>query len=210
MDIIHHRINDLKTLSKIPLNHGIEVDVRYHQDELILNHDPFNHNKKKENTLNQLLSQWECKGPLILNIKSEGIEQACIKSMEKYKVKNWFFLDMSVPFLVSYSNKVHQKKIKGLSPDNLAVRFSDKEPIEFALAFKDKIKWVWIDYFTTFPLTNEVFMILKNAQFKICLVSPEIQEKSILSTNQLLELCKNFEIDAICTKNPEIWENFKN
>ena len=56
MEIIHHRINDLSKLDRIPLNDGIEVDVRYHQDELILNHDPFKKKKKKETTLNHLLN----------------------------------------------------------------------------------------------------------------------------------------------------------
>ena len=42
MQIIHHRVNNISQLNQIPFNHGVEVDVRYHQDHLILNHDPFN------------------------------------------------------------------------------------------------------------------------------------------------------------------------
>lgn len=208
MQIIHHRVNNISQLENIPLNHGIELDVRYHEDQLILCHDPFNHNKNKETKLNELMSKWKCKGPIILNLKSEGIEDACIKIMKKYNVNNWFFLDMSIPFLVNYSDKVYKKQIKDLSQDNLAIRFSDKEPLEFALSFKGKIKWVWIDYFSRFPLTKDTFLKLKGAKFKVCLVSPDIKSKSIISSQQLIELCKNFEIDAVCTKDPNIWRNF--
>ena len=29
MIIIHHRINTIKDLEKVPQNHGVEIDVRY-------------------------------------------------------------------------------------------------------------------------------------------------------------------------------------
>ena len=209
MQIIHHRVNSISQLNKIPLNHGIEVDVRYHEDQLILNHDPFNHHKNEETDFDDFLSKYKCKGPIILNLKSEGIEQKCINYMQKYKIDNWFFLDMSIPLLISYSNKAYQKKIKGLCPDNLCIRFSDMEPIDLALSFEGKIKWVWIDYFSSFPLTIETFYILKKAKFRICLVSPEIQLNSFFSIQKLLKTFKNMEIDAVCTKDPKIWEDLK-
>ena len=40
---VAHRINDLESLKKIPKNYGIELDIRYHKNELILHHEPFNH-----------------------------------------------------------------------------------------------------------------------------------------------------------------------
>ncbi len=209
MQIIHHRVNNISQLNQIPFNHGVEVDVRYHQDHLILNHDPFNHHKNQETNFNDFLSKFKCKGPLILNLKSEGIEQACINYMDKHKVKNWFFLDMSIPLLIQYSNKAYQKISKGICPDNLAVRFSDKEPIEFALSFKGKVGWVWIDYFSILPFKKDTFSKLKKAKFKICIVSPEIQKNPFIDSLKFLKICENFEIDAVCTKDPDIWKNFK-
>ena len=161
MIIINHRINSLLKLKEIPLKHGIEIDVRYHKDDLILNHDAFNHHITKSTKLKDLLIMWNNFGPIILNLKSEGIEDACMKMMEKYKVKNWFFLDMSMPILVKYSDKAKKKEFKYFSPENLSVRFSDREPIEYALSFKGKASWVWVDYFSHFPL-NEKNVILLN------------------------------------------------
>lgn len=209
MLIIHHRINNLKSLGELPINHGIEVDVRYHENDLILQHDPFDHHIQNKTKLIDLLDKWKSFGPLILNLKSEGIEEACIKAMGKYKVKNWFFLEMSMPYLVNYSDKAFRKEIKGFSSENLAVRFSDREPIEYALSFKDKAKWVWVDYFSNFPLNKKTILLLKKANFKICLVSPELQKDSIFSTNQIAKMCLDLNIDAVCTKDPDIWIKVK-
>lgn len=194
-------------LDSLPKSHGIEIDVRYHNNALILHHDPFNHHTENNTELKDLLSKWKNSGPIIVNLKSEGIEKACIEMMVAYKIKNWFFLDMSMPFFVKYSNKVFKNQIFGFSKENLAVRFSDKEPLEYALSFKDKVAWVWIDYFDEFPLNKKNILLLKDANFKICLVSPELQQDSIFETAELVEMCSGFDIAAVCTKNPKFWIN---
>ena len=102
---------------------------------------------------------------LILNIKSEGIEEEVLRLVKKYNVADYFFLDTSIPFMVKYINKGWTK---------FAVRFSEHEPLELALKFKDKVEWVWVDCFTQLPLNNESYTQLKK-HFKICLVSPELQ-----------------------------------
>ena len=205
MIIIQHRVNNLEDYKKVPFHHGIEVDVRYHENNLILNHNPFDHHTQKNIKLLDLLKKWSNKGPLVLNLKSEGIEDVCIESMRTYKIKNWFFLDMSMPYFVNYAEKAFNKRIKYFSPDNLAVRFSDKEAIEYALSFQNKATWVWVDYFKEFPLNKKNYLLLKRKNFKICLVSPEIQKNSILEPGELFEICSDFQIDAVCTKKPELW-----
>ena len=207
MIIIHHRINSIRDLKRVQNTNGIEVDVRYHENELILEHDPYEHHNKKNTCLKDLLVRWNNRGPIILNLKSEGIEDECINIMKEFEVNNWFFLDMSMPMLVKYSDLAHKRIPGGFSPNNLAVRFSDREPIEYALAFKNKVKWVWVDYFDDFPLNKKTFLLLKSASFKICLVSPELQKKSCLNYIEFAKICSNFDIDAICTKKPEFWLN---
>ena len=205
MIIIQHRVNNLTDYKNISSAYGIEVDVRYHENNLILNHDPFDHHTQKNIKLSDLLKKWSNKGPLVLNLKSEGIEDVCIEAMRTYKIKNWFFLDMSMPYFVNYAEKAFNKRIKYFSPDNLAVRFSDKEAIEYALSFQNKATWVWVDYFKEFPLNKKNYLLLKRKNFKICLVSPEIQKNSILEPGELFEICSDFQIDAVCTKKPELW-----
>ena len=74
MIIINHRVNKIKDLKKIPFNHGIEIDVRYHKNQLILNHDAFNHHNSKNTQLSEQLNKCELTVPIILNLKSAGIE----------------------------------------------------------------------------------------------------------------------------------------
>ena len=105
MIIIQHRVNKLEDYKKVPFPHGIEVDVRYHKNNLILNHDPFDHHTQENIKLSDLLKKWSNKGPLVLNLKSEGIEDVCIEAMRTYKIKNWFFLDMKMPYFVIYDEK---------------------------------------------------------------------------------------------------------
>ena len=109
MIIIHHRINSVRDLKRVQDTNGIEVDVRYHENELILEHDPYEHHNKKNTSLKDLLVRWNNSGPIILNLKSEGIEDECIKIMEEYGINNWFFLDMSMPILVKYSDLAHKR-----------------------------------------------------------------------------------------------------
>ena len=205
MLIIQHRVNNLTDYKNISSAYGIEVDVRYHKNDLILSHDPFDHHNRKNDKLIDLLKIWSNEGPLVLNLKSEGIENLCIEAIRRYEIKNWFFLDMSMPYFIKYSEEAYAKRIKNFSAENLAVRFSDKEPIEYALSFENKASWIWVDYFKDFPLNRENYFLLKRKNFKICLVSPEIQKKPFLKTKDLVEICSNLKIDAVCTKIPDLW-----
>lgn len=42
---IAHRINTLEQLQQVPLKYGIELDIRYHENSLVLHHDPFHHHE---------------------------------------------------------------------------------------------------------------------------------------------------------------------
>ena len=206
MIYINHRINTIAQLKKVPLQNGIELDIRYHENELILQHDPFHHHQNNPEKFDCLLKEWNHQGPMILNIKTEGIEQICIDLMNKYKIKNWFFLDLSMPYFAIYAEKTRNNEIIGFSLDNLAVRFSEREPIEYALSFKDKSGWVWVDCFTYLPMNKNIYERLKEAKFKICLVSPELQKHSIKQIKQFKQQIEGLDIDAVCTKRPDLWK----
>jgi hypothetical protein len=66
-----------------------------------------------------------------------------------------------------------------------------------------------VDCFTKFSLSEEDAVSLKNAGFKLCLVSPELQgrnaEIEIPALVSLLRV-RNIEADAVCTKRPDLWE----
>ncbi len=206
MQIIHHRVNTLEQLKNLPLSDGAEIDIRYHENELILHHDSFHHHEDRPISLNSFLKAWNHLGPLILNLKCEGVEEMCIELMNFFKVRNWFFLDMSMPYFVRYSNLSNDKSSINFDNSNLAVRFSDYEPIEYAISFQGKVKWVWVDSFHNFPLSIPKYKKLKDNKFKLCLVSPELQG---FNKNEILNMKSkivDMSIDAVCTKYPELWK----
>ena len=157
MEIIIHRINSIKKLKKIPNNFGIEIDLRTYKSKIILNHEPF----KDGDTLENFLRYYN-HGTLVLNIKDNGIEDKVIKQVMKAKIKSFFLLDVEFPYIFK-SIKNKQK--------NIAIRFSEKEPIESAKLFQNNFKWLWIDTLTKLPLDKNNIKVIKN--FKSCVVCPE-------------------------------------
>ena len=89
-----------------------------------------------------------------------------------------------------------------------AVRISEYENIETALSLSGMVDWIWVDCFNHFPLNNEDANRLKNAGFKLCIVSPELQGRS--DHKYIKEFRSNIELlgingDAVCTKYPDLW-----
>ena len=192
--IICHRKNTIKQLIDTPTEYGVEIDVRSYNNRIILNHDPMKSGEFLDNWLRKYNHKF-----LIINIKEEGLEKYIIKILKNKKIKDFFFLDQSFPFLIKTLNS---------NETRCAIRFSEYEDIRTINNLKKKINWVWVDHFSKFPLNKSTSDNLKKKKIKICIVSPEIVIKT--SVNSLKKLKnsiqkKNIHIDAVCTKNPEIW-----
>jgi hypothetical protein len=187
MIFISHRINTIKELMETPTHCGVEIDLRDDLDgEIYLHHDPF----KKGNYFKDFLTNFK-HSLLILNIKSEGIEFEVLNLLNKHKITNYFFLDSSFPMII---------KLIKLEVDNIALRYSEYENINIFKTLKDKVKWAWIDSFDNLSLKPNDYDFLKN-NFKLCLVSPELQNNSdkINNFKKIINDSK-FEFDAVCSK----------
>ena len=167
-EFICHRINKIDELQNIDNQFGSEIDLRddHITGKIILSHDPYIQGDFFEEYLKVYNHN-----TLILNIKSERIEIECLKLLEKYRINNFFFLDSSFP-MIYLLNKEYNN-------NNIACRFSEHEPIEQFLTISDKVKYLWVDCFTKFPLTHEIYKKIKLCGYdiKICLVSPELQKQ---------------------------------
>jgi hypothetical protein len=190
MQIVQHRVNTITALNDTPTHYGVEFDIRDKYDELIIEHDAF----KTGTEFNTYLAAYT-HDLMIANVKAEGIENKIINELSNYQIDNYFLLDVSLPYIVKLSNQGFTK---------MAIRFSEYEPIQLAQQFIGKCDWVWVDCFSTFPLTMEMYEILK-PHFKICLVSPELQAMPIDQIQVLRKTVQNMEIDAVCTKRPDLW-----
>ena len=188
---IRHRINTVKDLETVPVTMGIEIDIRYEGSKLILQHDPYKNGEYFEDLLKKYKHSF-----IILNVKNEGVEEETLRLVNAYGVKDYFFLDLSFPAIIKLSKK---------GENNIAVRFSEYEPLEQTLLLKNIAKWVWVDCFNKMPLDNFAYERLKN-DFKLCIVSPDLQGYSSGKISEHRNMLKDFKIDAVCTKTPHLWE----
>ena len=195
MILISHRRNTLDSLKATPCKYGVEVDIRSYGDKLVIHHDPFIEGE----SFNEWIAAYQ-HGTLILNVKEEGLEARLISLMQSHGIDDYFFLDQSFPFLVKWSKQGEHR---------CAVRVSEFESIETALTLAGKVDWVWVDCFNRFPLNHMDAQRLKDAGFKLCLVSPELQGRDAETEIPLLQQLLNeldIQVDAVCTKRPELWE----
>ncbi len=194
MHYIAHRVNTLAALRELPREFGVEIDLRDHGNRLILEHDPFTDGEDFEPYAAEYRH-----GTMILNVKSERIEHRCLEVLEKHGIKNYFFLDSSFPMINLLARDGNP---------NSALRFSEFEGLDTIMNMRGRVDWVWVDCFTRLPITPEIRDTLKDAGFKICLVSPELQGRpdDIPTYREQLHE-EGIVFDAICTKvhNIETW-----
>ena len=105
-----------------PIEFGVEIDVRSYNNKIVLNHDLM----RDGETLNNWIKKFNHKF-LIINIKEEGLEKYIRKILKKKKIKEFFFLDQSFPFLVKTINSKEKR---------CAVRFSEYEDIKTIINLK--------------------------------------------------------------------------
>lgn len=193
MQIISHRRNTIADLSDTKSSFGVEIDIRSFAGNLILNHDPF---------VNAcLFSDWlpyYNHELLVLNIKEEGLEDSILSLLQKFSISDYFFLDQSMPYLIKTVTSGNK---------NTALRYSEYESIESLFLLRNLVSWVWIDYFTHFPINPDSYRRIHNLGFKTCLVSPELQGHNLSVMYSLISTIKkhNYSFNAVCTKYPDIW-----
>lgn len=174
MLIITHRINTIKELANVPNTYGVEIDVRHDNrtGRLYLHHDPQTAGKGLEECadLETYLAAFR-QAFIVINVKEAGIEGKIIELAAQYSVSpdRYFLLDVEFPF---FYGATRGTRADGLQTKSIAVRYSEAEPLEMALAQKGFVDWVWIDTNTCLPLDeNTGAELAKN--FKTCLVSPD-------------------------------------
>ena len=192
MIIVAHRVNKLELLKKIPKTYGIEIDLRGYNKKIVLNHEPFQNGITFENFLKYYNHKL-----LVVNIKEAGIEKEAIKSLKKFKIKNYFLLDVEQPFIWSSE----KKKFK-----NIAIRFSESENILNSKQYIGKFNWIWIDTKTKLPINKTNYKLVK--RYKSCLVCPERwgRPEDIKKYKKIIKQNK-FEISAVMTdfKYAKLW-----
>lgn len=193
MEFIRHRINTRADLATVDPAHGVELDLRDRGERLILAHDPFSDGEDFADYLRDYRH-----GTMILNIKSERIEERVLAELAAAgTVREYFFLDCSFPMI---------RHLVARGEARIAVRYSEFEPLENVLAVAGQVEWVWVDCFTRMPLDAEAYSRIKDAGFKLCAVSPELQKRAVETIPAYRTELAPYPMDAICTKRPDLWQ----
>lgn len=198
MQYIAHRVNTVELLQKIPEEYGVELDLRDSGSRLILAHDPFCGGEDFEEYCRHYRH-----GTMICNIKSERIEEKVQAVLAARHIDDYFFLDSSFPMIF---------RLTRFGERRFAVRFSEFEGIDTVLALKHQVDWVWVDCFTHLPIDAAGCQAMRQAGFKLCLVSPDLQgrpEDIEVYRRRLAE--ENMVFDAVCAKyqNIPFWGSLK-
>jgi len=194
--IVNHRVNTINHLIEVDRTEGIEIDIRNWKTNLILNHEPFTDGVKFVDWLK------ECKNPLlILNVKSEGLEDKVIEAIKSSGfLGEYFFLDQSFPFLV--------RTLKNGLSDS-AVRVSEYESPECLRNLSNK--WVWIDSHTgNWDFLASAIIVAKETSKKICIASPELHGRAAeYEIGEIKKILAELDYlpEAVCTKSPELWKS---
>ena len=197
MEYIIHRVNNFDKLSKVNKDYGVEVDVIYEKNQLLLKHSPFDTSSGLV-SLEDFLKVYDNKR-IIINVKTSGIEEKIINITKKYS-DNFLLLDVEFPFIVkNYKN----------CGKYLMLRISRYESINDLQYFKNYIDWIWLDTYQSFEF-NKDFINLLNL-FNICLVSIERWDENYNISNFINEVRDlDLNIKAVMTDEKKVkdWENF--
>jgi hypothetical protein len=197
---IAHRINSTIELSELDANFGAEIDLRECGGDIYIHHDPF----VKGDSFIDYIKKYS-HSTLILNIKCDAIEDKVLEIIKEFNPSiEYFFLDSAFPTI---------KKLSSLGEQNIALRYSEFEGLDLITSMQNKVKWVWVDCFSTFPLDSQSFKTIKRLGYKICIVSPELQgQDDKLEQYATKMVAEGIIPDAICSKvyNFKRWKHFFN
>ena len=157
---------------------AVEVDVRSDGKNLVVGHDW----DKPDCYFLNYLEKCTKDSTLAINVKEDGLCDVLCDIMSKFKVRDYFFFDMSVPDLLNYIKKC---------PEHTAFRMSEFENKTYT-----KCGWVWLDYFNyeNYILYKKYNYHLNPNKYKIVVVSPELH-----NIHELELLPEHMNYYGICT-----------
>ena len=181
-----------RALSK---GYGIETDIRDFNSGIVISHDIAAQHAPTFEQLLQLYYRISKDSILALNIKADGLQKQLRILLDKYKIKNYFVFDMSLPDSLNYLK------------DRLTA-FTRQSEWEKAPLFYEEAAGVFVDCFkTTEWISEELISNHLNNGKKVILVSPELHKRDYLhfwkviksmhiNTNQNLYICTDFPEEA--------------
>lgn len=184
-------------------NFGIETDLRDCCGEIVISHDiPDKFSMKFDYFLDLYLknSKPSSQSPtLALNIKSDGLSSLVFEKLKQYEITDYFVFDMSVPDSLSYMNA-------GLKT------FTRHSEFEVSPPLYEHSAGVWLDCFLNTWFSEEVLTSHLEAKKKVCIVSPELHNRTDYISEQWKFLREYSRCDdlILCTDFPSMAQEYFN
>lgn len=189
--------NTLKSLKKaFCCGYGIETDLRDYCGKIVISHDIADDKSPLFDDLLQIYISSGTGLPLALNVKADGLQKHAKELLQKYKIDNYFFFDMSIPELVVY------KKMD-------LIYFTRQSDIEKEPILYNSSNGIWIDgFYEEWINCKEIQRHLANGKY-VSVISPEIHKKD---SQGLWRMLKNIDGRKLmlCTDKPGEAEEYFN
>lgn len=172
--------------------YGVETDVRDHNGELVIAHDP-------PSGIGLTPFEWVIEafanagqpGALAINVKADGLFHQLSNMLTRYAVTKAFAFDMAVPDALGY--------LKNGIPT--FTRHSEVEPVP---AFYERAHGVWIDCFETDWIGNDAIAAHYANGKLVALVSPELHGRAHEHSWAIWRSAPTPFM--ICTDLPDAWQ----
>ena len=190
IEIFSHRIifNGIEnSVESIPyykkLGIGIELDLRYNNNQVYISHDPTNKGKLFEEVCKQC-DKSEIR--MALHIKEKEAINPVIKILEEYSIKNYFLFDTEN---FEYNNLIDKTKIA-----DYVVKKDQNIMGEILWCDEIQNKWYSKEIIKNLHQKNKLIYVMSLEVMKKC-----DNESIYLEWDRLI----NLGVDGICTKYPE-------
>jgi len=174
------------------LNFGTETDIRDFDGNLVISHDVA---EKSCITLTDFLNIYNsqnCKLPLALNIKSDGLQKMLLKLLKSHLIHNYFVFDMSIPDTIMYLK------------EGMTV-FIRQSEYESGTPFYERASGIWLDAFEGAWYSEELVQKHLDNGKKVAIVSSELHKREYLKHWTYLKSWSIINEDnlILCTDFPE-------
>lgn len=147
------------------IGYGTETDLRDHNGELVIAHDPAGPASLPADVFFELVAGVDEALPLALNIKADGLQPLVLKLLARYGISNAFVFDMSVPDTLGWIRS-------GLKT------FSRQSEYEREPPLLSQVAGVWLDSFESDWWTPEIVQAHLDAGKEVAIVSPELHGRT--------------------------------
>lgn len=185
------RNTELAFRRSFDLGFGTETDIRDHDGELVISHDPPRGAQMPLRTFLSLLAPIQTRRlRLALNIKADGLARKLAEEMRGCP-HPWFVFDMSLPDT--------REQLRAGNPT--FARMSEFEPFPDRLA--GQLKGVWLDAFEDTWYTAGDIQALLSRGLEVCIVSPELHGRDPHHLWHMLAPLAERSGLTLCTDQPE-------